>query len=115
AIDDARRYGTVDVPWSSREAGYHRVPEPGAWGELAPGTTYLHYTSNNTVVGTAYPYVPDPQGAWLVCDASSDILSHPIDGSRFDLLYAGAQKNLGPSGVTVVVLRKGLLDHCDRE
>lgn len=113
AIDDARRFGTVDVVWSSRERGYDSVPEPGAWGTLAAGTRYLHYTSNNTVVGTEFHYVPDPGDAWLFCDASSDILSRPVDGSRFDLLYAGAQKNLGTSGVTLVVIRRDLLAACE--
>lgn len=113
AAEDARRYGTVDIAWSSKAEKYPAVPRPGAWGELAPGTRYLHYTSNNTVYGTQFDYIPDPGAAWLVCDASSDILSRPVDGSRFDLLYAGAQKNLGPSGLAVVVFRRGLLDHCD--
>ncbi|MCA9572830.1 MAG: 3-phosphoserine/phosphohydroxythreonine transaminase [Myxococcales bacterium] len=115
AIDDARRYGEVDVVWSSRETGFDRVPARGDLPPLASGTRYLHYTSNNTIYGGQFDHVPDPGDAWLVCDASSDILSRPVDGARFDLLYAGAQKNLGPSGVTVVVVRRGLLDHCDPE
>jgi phosphoserine aminotransferase len=114
AAEEARRYGTVDVPWSSRASRYDRVPRQGDWAQAAD-TRYLHYTSNNTVAGTEYDYVPDPQGAWLVCDASSDILSRPMDGSKFDLIYAGAQKNLGPAGVTLVVLRKALLEHADED
>ncbi len=112
AIAEAKRFGVVDVPFSSREAGYDRVPEPGAWGALPDGTAYLHYTSNNTVAGTQFPYIPESNAA-LFCDASSDIASQPLDGSRFDLLYAGAQKNLGPSGVTLLVVRRGLLERCD--
>jgi len=110
AAADARRYGEVDVPWSSKSDGWSHVPEPGAWGELPEGTVYLHYTSNNTVAGCQFSYVPDAGAALLVCDMSSDICSTPIDGSRFDFIYAGAQKNLGPSGVTVCIVRKSLLD-----
>ena len=115
AAEEARRFGEIAVPWSSREGGWRSVPRPGAWGELPKGTKYLHYTSNNTVAGTEYDYVPDAGDAWLVCDASSNILSRPIDGSRFDLMYAGAQKNLGPSGVTLVVIRKSLIDACEQD
>lgn len=113
AAVEAARYGTIDVPFSSKASGYDRVPEPGAWGPLPEGTRYLHYTSNNTVAGSEFSYVPDPGAAWLMCDASSDFLSSPVDGEAFDLLYGGAQKNLGPAGVTIVVIRKSLLEHCD--
>lgn len=109
AADEARRYGTVDVAWSSQLTTWDAVPEPGAWGPLPEGTRYLHYTSNNTVAGSEFSYVPDSGEAWLVCDASSNILSRPVDGSRFGLIYAGAQKNLGPSGVTIVAIHKELL------
>ncbi|HMV67173.1 MAG TPA: 3-phosphoserine/phosphohydroxythreonine transaminase [Myxococcota bacterium] len=115
ALIEARRYGTVDVPFSSRETGYDHLPRPGAWGPLPEGTRYLYYTSNNTVAGTELPYVPEvaPGGPWLICDTSSNFLSQPLDGSRFDLLYGGAQKNVGPAGVTLVILKRALLDHCD--
>jgi len=109
AATEAARYGTVDVPWSSKADSWDHVPEPRAWGPLPEGTVYLHYTSNNTVAGSEYHYIPDAEGALLACDMSSDILSQRIDGSRFDYIYAGAQKNLGPSGVTVVIVRKSLL------
>ncbi|MEZ4240096.1 MAG: 3-phosphoserine/phosphohydroxythreonine transaminase [Myxococcota bacterium] len=115
AIEDAKRYGTVDVGFSSRESGYDRVPEAGAWGALPEGTVYLHYTSNNTIYGTEFGYLPDPGAAWLVCDMSSNFLSRPIDGSKFDFIYAGAQKNVGPSGVTVVVIRRSLLDRLETD
>lgn len=115
AIDEARRFGTVDVPFSSKADGYDRVPTQGSWGELPEGTRYLHYTSNNTVAGSEYDYVPDAGSAWLVCDGSSNLLSGPVDGRRFDLLYGGAQKNLGPAGVTLVVLKRHLLDEMDRD
>lgn len=113
ALEDARRYGTVDVGFSSKESGYDRVPDPGEWGEVPEGTVYLHYTSNNTIRGTEYSYVPDAKGTSLACDMSSNFLSRPIDGSRFDFIYAGAQKNVGPAGVVVVVIRKGLLDRME--
>jgi phosphoserine aminotransferase len=115
AAVEARRYGTVDVAFSSRATGYDRVPRPGEWGTLPEGTRYLYYTSNNTVAGTEYPYIPDSEGAWLVCDGSSNFLSQPIDGSRFDILYGGAQKNVGPAGVTIVILKRALLDACDED
>lgn len=113
AVGEAKRFGTVDVPWTGKADNFDRVPRPGEWGDLPDGTVYLHYTSNNTIFGTEYDYVPDAKGTLLVCDASSDILSRPVDGSKFDLLYAGAQKNIGPSGVTVVVIRRSLLERCD--
>lgn len=115
AIEEASRFGTTDVLYSSRDTAYDRVPRPGEWGELPADTRYLHYTSNNTVAGSEFDYIPDAGKAWLVCDASSDILSRPMDGSKFDLLYAGAQKNLGPSGATLVILRRSLLESADLE
>lgn len=116
ALAEAERFGEVRALWSSSDTGYDRVPRPGQWGELPPECVYLHYTSNNTVAGTQFDHVPElPEGCALVCDASSDILSRPLDGSRYDILYAGAQKNLGPAGVTVVVFRRSLLERCDPE
>lgn len=114
AIKEAQRYGTVDVPFTSRETNFDRVPRPGAWGELAAGTAYLHYTSNNTIFGTEYDYIPSAAGVPVICDASSDILSRDLDGNAFDLIYAGAQKNLGPSGVTVVVIRKSMFERFEK-
>jgi phosphoserine aminotransferase len=111
ALVEARRFGQVDVPFSSRT----HVPQPGEWGEVPENTRYLHYTSNNTVAGTEFHHRPDPGPGWLICDMSSNFLSKPVDGSKFDLIYAGAQKNVGPSGTTVVVLRKSLLEHCDTD
>ena len=114
AEDEARRFGTIAQIWSSRDSRYNRVPRQGEWGELPDDTVYLHYTSNNTVAGTQFHYIPEADCA-VTCDASSDIVSTQLEGSKFDLLYAGAQKNLGPSGVVVVVIRKGLLERCDAE
>jgi len=112
AVAEAKRFGTTDVVWTSKADKFARVPREGEW-KLPSGTTYLHYTSNNTIYGTEFDYVPDPQGALLVCDGSSDVMSRPIDGSKFDLFYAGAQKNLGPSGVTVVIIKKDTIARCN--
>lgn len=108
AIAEARRYGTVDVPFQSTEA----VPDANTWGDLPEGTRYLHYTSNNTVAGSQYPYVPQADVPVIV-DCSSDILARPSDAASHSLMFAGAQKNLGPSGLTVVALRNDLVEHCD--
>ena len=113
AMKEAARFGEVDILWSSAAQGYTHVPRPGDWGPVADGVRYLHYTSNNTVSGSEFDYVPDAGDSWLVCDASSDVLSRQVDGSQFDVLYAGAQKNLGPSGTTLVIFRRALLAHCD--
>ena len=89
--------------------GGRELPAHSAQAELTltPGAAYVHMTSNNTIVGTQWAKVPDVGGAPLVCDASSDIFSRPIDVSKFGLIYAGAQKNLGPSGVTMVIDARG--------
>lgn len=113
AIVEAGRFGDVDVTFSSKETGYDRVPGPevGSSG----GASYLHYTTNNTVAGCQYHHIPDPGTGFLVADMSSDFLSRPLDASRFGLIYGGAQKNMGPSGVTIVVIRRSLLERCDPE
>lgn len=112
AIKEAKRYGKVNVVWSSRESNFDHVPRPAEF-TVPEGATYLHYTSNNTIYGTQFDYIPDANGKLLICDASSDVLSRPIDGTKFDILYAGAQKNLGPSGVVVVLIRKSILEKCN--
>ena len=113
AIGEAQRFGQVDVAYSSRETGYDHVPQPQDERGTPDDTLYYHYTSNNTVAGTQFHHIPKPNHGFLVCDASSDILSRPWDGSQYGLIYAGAQKNMGPSGVTVVVVRKSLLERMD--
>lgn len=114
AIQDARRYGQVDVVYDSEDRGYTSVPRHGDALPPRDGSVYLHYTSNNTVAGTEYHYRPQvPDGTWLACDMSSNFLSRPVDGSAFGFIYAGAQKNVGASGSTVVVIRKSLLEQCD--
>jgi len=111
AAEGAKR-GDAQVVWSSADTGFDRVPSDGAEGEVPcePGLSYLHYTSNNTVVGTQLRQAPACGEVPLVCDMSSDLLSRPFDLAPFGLIYAGAQKNLGPAGVTVVIVRKDLLE-----
>jgi phosphoserine aminotransferase len=96
------------VAASTEEGNFKRIPKPSEIA-LTPGAAYVHMTSNNTIHGTEWQHVPDVHGAPLVCDASSDIFSRPIDITTFALVYAGAQKNLGPSGVTVVFVREDML------
>jgi len=109
AIKEARRYGSVSVPFDGAEVGYRSLP--ARW-EHTDGVVYSHYTSNNTIHGTQFHGVPETPGL-LVCDASSDIASAAWDGSKFDVLYAGAQKNLGPSGVTLVCLSERAMERAE--
>ena len=109
AIKEAVRVGRVNVTGSTKADGYNRIPSPPELS-LTPGAAYVHITTNNTIEGTEWRALP-PVAADvpLVADASSDILSAPLDVDRFGLMYAGAQKNLGPSGVTLVIIRDDLL------
>ncbi|MCC7007232.1 MAG: 3-phosphoserine/phosphohydroxythreonine transaminase [Acidobacteria bacterium] len=108
ALSEAKRVGTTHVVATGEAGNFKRIP---AQHELAltAGAAYVHMTSNNTIFGTEWKQVPDVGEAPLVCDASSNIFSRPVDVSKFGLIYAGAQKNLGPSGVTVVIVREDLL------
>ncbi len=108
AIKEASRVGKVHVTGSTKADGYTRIPELSELA-LTPGAAYVHITSNNTIEGTQWKAWPDVGPVPLVSDSSSDIFSGPLDVSRFGLIYAGAQKNLGPSGLTVVIIRKDLL------
>jgi phosphoserine aminotransferase len=112
AIIEAERFGKVNIPFSSRDSAYDRVPDGHEWDDVPDELIYLHYTSNNTVAGTEYHYVPQVRSGLLVCDMSSNILSREIPGHEFDLIYAGSQKNMGPAGVTVVIIRRDLLEQC---
>jgi phosphoserine aminotransferase len=109
AAKEARRVGTVNIAGSTKADQYGRIP---AAHELAftPGAAYAHITTNNTIEGTEWKAPPATGSVPLVADASSDIFSGPIDIGRFGLIYAGAQKNLGPSGVTLVIVREDLLE-----
>lgn len=106
-IAEARKYSSVTVVADEAASGYSTVPAPGTLAS-SDGAAYLHYTPNETIGGVEFGYVPDVE-APLVADMSSTIMSRPIDVSRFGLIYAGAQKNLGPAGLCLVVVRDDLL------
>ncbi len=108
AIKEAKRVGKVNVAATTKADNYSRIPSQGEI-KLTPGAAYVHITSNNTIEGTQWQTLPDVGGAPLVSDASSDILSRPIDLRQYAVIYAGAQKNLGPSGVTLVIIREDML------
>lgn len=109
AIKEARRFGNVHIPFSSEGQNFNRVPDNDEL-ELSEEAKYLHFTSNNTIYGTQFRTEPESNGIPLICDASSDFISRPINVEKYGVIYAGAQKNLGPSGVTVVLARKDFLD-----
>ena len=108
AIKEARKVGAVNVVASTKADRYARIPRQEEL-KLTPGAAYVHITTNNTIEGTEWKVPPEVGEAPLVADASSDIFSRPIDVGRFGLVYAGAQKNLGPSGVTLILIREDLL------
>lgn len=108
AIKEAGLHCRVNVAASSEDSGHCHIPDPADWN-LTGGAAYLHYTPNETIGGVEFHFVPDAGEVPLVADMSSTILSRPIDVSRFGLIYAGAQKNIGPAGITVVIVRKDLL------
>ncbi len=109
AYKEAQKFGTAQVAGSTESDGFTRVPE-AAELKLDPGAAYVHFTSNETIQGVEWKSEPAVGSVPLVCDASSDIFSRPIGVSRYAMIYAGAQKNLGPSGVTLVILRNDLLE-----
>ncbi len=109
AIKEAKKVGTVNIAASSKADKYTSVPAQQDL-TLTPGAAYAHVTTNNTIEGTAWTAPPDVGDVPLVADTSSEMFSRPIDISRFGLVYSGAQKNLGPSGVTLVIIREDLLE-----
>jgi len=113
AAAEAAHFGEVNICATTENEGFIRVPTAD---ELRPtrGAKYLHLTSNNTIFGTQWPEIPAVGSAPLVVDASSDLLCRPIDVSRFGLVYAGAQKNIGPAGLTLVMVHKDLVKHCSK-
>ena len=108
AISQAKRLCTVNVAATSEAQKFTTVPERASW-RLDPGAAYVHYTPNETIGGVEFHEIPETGDVPLVADASSTILSRPLDVARFGLIYAGAQKNIGPSGLTVVIVREDLL------
>jgi phosphoserine aminotransferase len=113
AIKEAKKVGTVNIAASTKGENYARVPKQAEL-KLTPGAAYVHMTSNNTIEGTEFAVLPDVAGAPLVSDTSSDMFSRPIDVARHALIYAGAQKNMGPAGVTVVIVRDDLLQRAPK-
>ncbi|MGR9108214.1 MAG: 3-phosphoserine/phosphohydroxythreonine transaminase [Gammaproteobacteria bacterium] len=108
AIEDARKVCSVHIAASGARSNYSAIPEEASW-ELDDSAAYLHYTANETIGGIEFPDIPRCGALPLVCDMSSNILSKPLDVSRFALIYAGAQKNMGAAGITVVIVRTELL------
>ena len=114
AVENARPSLHAHVAASSRDDGYASIPARESW-RLTPGAAYVHYTPNETIHGVEFPDIPDVGDVPLVADVSSNLLSAPIDVSRFGVLYGGAQKNLGPAGLTLAIVRKDLLGRHGRD
>lgn len=110
AIKEARLFGDVDVVASSKDANYTFIPKDFT---IPADSDYFHFTTNNTIYGTEMRFDPETP-VRLVADMSSDIFSRPVDVSKYDIIYAGAQKNLAPAGVTIVIVRDEALGHVDR-
>ena len=108
SIKEARKYCGVNVAATGKEGNYTAIPPRASW-ELDPAAAYVHICSNETIGGLEYHFTPDVGNVPLVADMSSDILSRPIDVSKYGLIYAGAQKNIGPSGLTLVIVRDDLI------
>ena len=110
ALEEGRRFADVQVAASSADQHFFVVPPQEAW-QTRPDAAYLHYCPNETIGGLEFPFVPDASVP-LVADMSSTILSRPIDVERFGVIYAGAQKNIGPAGLCIVIVRRDLLGRC---
>ena len=108
AIEEARRFGSVNVAASAKAYDYFAIPGQNDW-QLSKDAAYVHYCSNETIGGLQFDWVPQTGDVPLVVDMSSDILSRPLDVSQFGMIYAGAQKNIGPSGLVVAIIREDLL------
>ena len=110
ARQEAARYGKISLACDTGDRNHCYIPRQEAL-KLDPEASYFYYCANNTIYGTEWDYIPETGDVPLVCDMSSDILSMPVDVSRFGLIYAGAQKNMAPAGLTVVIIRDGLAGH----
>ncbi len=113
AIEEAKVLGGANLAASTKGGNYDRVPAGGEI-QLSPDPAYVHLTSNETIQGVQFPEFPEVGDRPLVADMSSDIMSRPFDASKFALLYAGAQKNLGPAGVTVVLIRESWMERANK-
>ena len=110
AASEAKKYGRVNIACDSSGTGHDRIPEKDSI-KLSSDAGYFYYCANNTIYGTEWQYVPDAKGKPIVCDMSSDILSKPVNVSDYGLIFAGAQKNMAPAGLTVVIVDKSLAGH----
>ena len=111
ALKEAKRVGAINIVATTESENFSRIPKQEEL-KLDPDASYVHFTSNNTIYGTEWHKEPETGNVPLVCDASSDILSKKIDANKYGVIYAGAQKNMGPAGTTVVIIRKDLLERC---
>ncbi len=110
AIGEAQRFCDVNIAADSSAAKFTNIPAQDSW-QLSDDAAYVHITPNETIAGVEYHFVPEVANKPLVADMSSNILSRPIDVSRYGVIYAGAQKNIGPAGITLVIVRKDLVNH----
>ncbi len=108
SIKEAQKYCAVNVAASAKDSGYTRIPPRNGW-KLDPDAAYVHICANETIGGVEYHWTPDVGDVPLVADMSSNILSRPIDVSKYGLIYGGAQKNIGPAGLTIVIVRDDLI------
>jgi len=108
AVEEAKRYCDVNVVADTSDSNFTTLPDETDL-KFDPDAAYVHYTPNETIVGVEFDYIPETNGVPLVADMSSTILSRPVDVSKFAVIYAGAQKNIGPAGLTVVIVRKDLI------
>jgi len=114
ALKEAKRVGTANIAATAEPENFDRIPRQEDL-KLDPDAAYVHFTTNNTIHGTEWKYDPATGAVPLVADASSDILSRPIDVGKYALIYAGAQKNLAPAGVTLVIIRKDMLERSPKD
>lgn len=107
AMKEAKKYGEIHIAASSEDKNHTYIPAQEAL-KLSPDASYFHYCANNTIFGTEWKYIPETNGVPLVCDMSSNIMSKPVDVSKYGVIYAGAQKNMAPAGMAVVIVDKSL-------
>jgi phosphoserine aminotransferase len=112
AISEAKRFGNVNVIADTTSSNFTTVPDAASL-KFDPAAAYVHYTPNETIVGVEFPYIPETGDVPLVADMSSNILSRQIDVSKYGVIYAGAQKNIGPAGLTIAIVREDLIGHAN--
>jgi len=110
AIGEAKKFCDVNVAASSEDRKFTYAPKQASW-KLSSDAAFVHYTGNETIGGVEFQWVPETGNVPLVCDLSSSLMSRPVDVSKFGLIYAGAQKNIGPAGLTIVIVREDLVGH----